>query len=103
MPPRRACFPTCKPPEKRDFMQSNPELNATDFYRNYDPVVGIGTVGILMIIILMVSLKSIIRCSIQKYKLWTYDRKLNQVQKENGQRELLSKESSSSNSPNEMV
>ncbi|CAD5217373.1 unnamed protein product [Bursaphelenchus okinawaensis] len=103
MSPRRACFPTCKPPEKRDFMDTNPERNATDFYRSYDPVVGIGTVGILLIIILMVSLKSMIRWTIQKYKLWTYDRKLSQVQRQNRQKDLLSTYRSENGSTNGLV
>ncbi|KAI6215375.1 hypothetical protein M3Y94_00378400 [Aphelenchoides besseyi] len=79
MAPRRLCFPNCKAPEKRDFMEINPEKSAEDFYRNYEPSVGIGTVAILFTIILLASIKSIIRIVHRKYKLWTYDRKLKQL------------------------
>lgn len=81
MSPRRHCFPNCKPAEKRDFMDVNPERTAEDFYRSYDPTVGIGTVGILLVMLLMVSLKSMIKWGIEKYRLWVYDRQLKQVLK----------------------
>jgi len=79
MAPRRVCWPNCKVPEKRDFMDINPERTAEDWYKNYDPLVGIGTIGILTLFVLMISLKSMIRCTIRKYKSWTYDRKMNEV------------------------
>ncbi|KAI6239073.1 hypothetical protein M3Y99_00610300 [Aphelenchoides fujianensis] len=82
MPPRRLCFPHCKAPDKRDFMDIDPEKNAEDFYRNYDPLVGVGTVAILFSIIVLASFKSIIRCIIRRYRMWTYDRKLKQLRSE---------------------
>ena len=42
-------------------------------------MVGIGTAGILTLFVLMLTLKSMIRCTIRKYKSWKYDRKMNEV------------------------
>jgi hypothetical protein len=43
MAPRKVCWPNCRIPEKRDFMDINPERTAEDFYRNYDPVSSLKT------------------------------------------------------------
>ncbi|KAM3722538.1 Malformin synthetase mlfA [Dirofilaria immitis] len=42
---RNSCFPTCKTPDKRDFMDSNPPRTTDDFYRYYDPWIGIDNIG----------------------------------------------------------
>uniref|UniRef100_A0A915CW40 Uncharacterized protein n=1 Tax=Ditylenchus dipsaci TaxID=166011 RepID=A0A915CW40_9BILA len=42
MTAKKACAPYCRIPEKRDFMDIEPEKSALDFYHNYDPMVGVG-------------------------------------------------------------
>lgn len=55
-------------------MDTDPERTADDFYRNYDPMVGIGTAGILILFILLVSIKSIIRWVRRRWRILTYER-----------------------------
>ncbi|KAI6177125.1 hypothetical protein M3Y97_00873000 [Aphelenchoides bicaudatus] len=77
MAPRRSCWPNCKPIDKRDFMDINPEKTSADFYARYDPMIGVLTVGMLVLFIAMISMKSIVKCTVRKLKYWKYDRKLN--------------------------
>ncbi|CAK5118226.1 unnamed protein product [Meloidogyne enterolobii] len=69
---KRACHPYCKPPDKRDFQSYNPEKSFEDFYRNYDPMVGIGTAAILLSIIFLISVKSFIRWIIRNWESRKY-------------------------------
>lgn len=55
-------------------MDIEPERTADDFYRNYDPMVGIGTAGILILFILLVTMKSLIRCVRRRWRILTYER-----------------------------
>ena len=83
IPSQRRCFPTCKIPEKRDFMDVNPEKSEKDFYTNYDPMVGIGTAAILITFFIVITIKSFIRWLIRKYNLFKYKRaamKLSKIQ-----------------------
>uniref|UniRef100_A0A914ERV5 Uncharacterized protein n=1 Tax=Acrobeloides nanus TaxID=290746 RepID=A0A914ERV5_9BILA len=72
--PRRACAPYCKLPEKRDFMDINPERSEEDFYRNYDPMVGIGTALILLLFACMITIKSLIRWAVRHWRIRQYKR-----------------------------
>lgn len=71
---RRPCDPLCKLPEKRDFMDVNPEKTEEDFYRNYDPMVGIGTAFVLSMFFIMVTINSFIRWGIRRWHLFKYKR-----------------------------
>lgn len=68
--------PHCRFPEKRDFMDFQPERSASDFYRNYDPMVGVGTAAILLTFIFLITIKSIIRYTIRRFQKTRYRRKL---------------------------
>jgi len=46
----------------------NPEQSAEDFYRNYDPMVGVGTALILLLIIFLITIKSLIDCVIRRWR-----------------------------------
>lgn len=72
--PRRACAPFCKLPDKRDFMDITPERSEEDYYRNYDPMVGLGTAMILLLFAFMVTIKSLIRWAIRHWKIRQYKR-----------------------------
>ncbi|KAL7070577.1 hypothetical protein ACQ4LE_010673 [Meloidogyne hapla] len=67
-----ACPPYCKTPDKRDFQSYNPEKTSEDFYKNYDPIVGIGTAAILLSIIFLISVKSFIRWIIRNWESRKY-------------------------------
>lgn len=72
MSARAWCFPTCKTPEKRDFMDANPARTNEDFYRNYDPWVGIGTAVILALFFLLITVKSLSKWVIRKAVMFRY-------------------------------
>jgi|UniRef100_A0AC35GJC1 hypothetical protein len=74
IPSQRRCFPSCKIPEKRDFMDVNPEKSEDDFYKEYDPMVGLGTAAILIVFFIVITVKSFIRWIIRKYKLFKFKR-----------------------------
>ncbi|MFH4975071.1 hypothetical protein AB6A40_001780 [Gnathostoma spinigerum] len=71
---RMRCAPICKYPEKRDFMDVNPPRSSEDFYVNYDPMVGIGTAVLLTLFILVVTIKSIIKWTVRKYRILRFNR-----------------------------
>ncbi|CAD6196595.1 unnamed protein product [Caenorhabditis auriculariae] len=60
----RDCHPLCL--EKRDFMQVNPPRKATDFYRDYDPWIGIGTAVALCLFFFVITVKSCVRYGIRR-------------------------------------
>ncbi|VDK69879.1 unnamed protein product [Litomosoides sigmodontis] len=67
-----ACFPTCKTPDKRDFMDPNPPRTADDFYRYYDPWIGIGTAMILTLFFILIALKTFITWLLRRITVWRY-------------------------------
>ncbi|KAK0414486.1 hypothetical protein QR680_011455 [Steinernema hermaphroditum] len=86
----KACAPYCRVPDKRDFMDALPERQASDFYEKYDPTVGVATALILILFFLVVTLKSIVRCivqKIQKYQIKKHMKRMRiemDVEKANG-------------------
>ncbi|VDK22510.1 unnamed protein product, partial [Anisakis simplex] len=60
----------CKVPEKRDFMDVNPERTNEDFFRNYDPMVGVGTAAILCAFIFLVTIKSFLKWLTRKFRMF---------------------------------
>lgn len=68
--------PQCRSPDKRDFMDFQPERSAVDFYRNYDPMIGIGTAAILLGFIFFITIKSIISYTIRRFQKVRYRHKL---------------------------
>ncbi|KAI1721498.1 hypothetical protein Ddc_07954 [Ditylenchus destructor] len=72
---KRTCAPHCKLPDKRDFMDINPEKSAEDFYKNYDPMVGIGTAAILLSFVLLILIKSFGRYLLRRYRQIQYIRR----------------------------
>lgn len=68
--------PQCRSPDKRDFMDFQPERLAADFYRNYDPMIGIETAAILLAFIFLITIKSIIRYYIRHLQKTRYRKKL---------------------------
>lgn len=42
-------------------------------------MVGVGTVAILVLFIALITAKSIVKCTVRKFKMWKYDRKLNEI------------------------
>ncbi|VDK29526.1 unnamed protein product [Gongylonema pulchrum] len=69
---RSDCFPTCKIPDKRDFMDPNPAKSNEDFYREYDPWIGIGTAIILALFFMLITLKSCIKWLLRRITVWRY-------------------------------
>lgn len=66
------CAPHCKSPEKRDFMDVSPEKSESDFFRSYDPMVGIGTAAILVLFIFLITIKSFVKWIIRKIQILRY-------------------------------
>lgn len=62
----------CKPPEKRDFMDIHPERTNEDFFRNYDPMIGVGTALILALFILLITIKTFIKWTARKFRSFQY-------------------------------
>ncbi|TKR75859.1 hypothetical protein L596_017094 [Steinernema carpocapsae] len=73
------CAPNCRVPEKRDFMDSLPERQASDFYDKYDPMVGIATALILVLFIVCVTAKSLIRFFAQRIQIRMYKRHMKRM------------------------
>ncbi|KHN87888.1 hypothetical protein Tcan_07436 [Toxocara canis] len=73
----RWCAPHCKVPDKRDFMDVQPERSNEDFFRNYDPMVGIGTAAILAVFILLITIKSFIKWTARKIRMFRYEHRSN--------------------------
>lgn len=69
---RKLCFPYCKVPDKRDFMDSNPPKSNEDFYRNYDPWIGIGTAIILALFFALIAMKICLRWLLRSATVWRY-------------------------------
>ncbi|MCP9257607.1 hypothetical protein DINM_000763 [Dirofilaria immitis] len=69
---RNSCFPTCKTPDKRDFMDSNPPRTTDDFYRYYDPWIGIGTAIILALFFILVAFKTFMTWLLRRITIWRY-------------------------------
>lgn len=67
-----SCFPTCKTPDKRDFMDSNPPRTADDFYRYYDPWIGIGTAIILVLFFVLITFKTFMTWLLRRFSVWRY-------------------------------
>ncbi|VDM13186.1 unnamed protein product, partial [Wuchereria bancrofti] len=67
-----SCFPTCKIPDKRDFMDSNPPRTTDDFYRYYDPWIGIGTAIILALFFILIAFKTFITWLLRRITIWRY-------------------------------
>ncbi|CAG9540271.1 unnamed protein product [Cercopithifilaria johnstoni] len=67
-----SCFPTCKTPDKRDFMDSNPPRTTDDFYRHYDPWIGIGTAMILALFFILIAFKTFMTWLFRKITIWRY-------------------------------
>uniref|UniRef100_A0A914H0U4 Calmodulin n=1 Tax=Globodera rostochiensis TaxID=31243 RepID=A0A914H0U4_GLORO len=73
--------PLCRPPDKRDFMEYNPPKSANDLYQSYDPMVGIGTAGILLLFITLITAKSLLRWTIKQWRLHKYAKRREKQQK----------------------
>lgn len=69
----RWCAPHCRTPDKRDFMDVHPERSNEDFFRNYDPMVGIGTAALLAFFILLITIKSLIKWTTRKIRMFRYE------------------------------
>uniref|UniRef100_A0A0R3RJT5 Movement protein n=1 Tax=Elaeophora elaphi TaxID=1147741 RepID=A0A0R3RJT5_9BILA len=69
---RGSCFPTCKTPDKRDFMDSDPPRTTDDFYRHYDPWIGIGTAIILALFFILIAFKTFMTWFIRRITIWRY-------------------------------
>uniref|UniRef100_A0A0K0EKQ7 Col_cuticle_N domain-containing protein n=1 Tax=Strongyloides stercoralis TaxID=6248 RepID=A0A0K0EKQ7_STRER len=72
----RHCAPFCRGPDKRDFMDTRPEKTADDFYKKYDPMIGIGTAAILMAFFLLITIKSFTRYILRKIKQYNFNQEL---------------------------
>uniref|UniRef100_A0A0N5AHG0 Uncharacterized protein n=1 Tax=Syphacia muris TaxID=451379 RepID=A0A0N5AHG0_9BILA len=81
---RRRCIPHCN--EKRDFQSNNPEKTRKDFYKTYDPLVGISTASILALIMLYFLVKWLFIWLERQLQLMRYKRK--QHQQEQHQRAI---------------
>ncbi|EFP09464.1 hypothetical protein CRE_25481 [Caenorhabditis remanei] len=80
----RNCYPLCA--EKRDFMEHNPAQNGTDFYREYDPMVGIGTAAVLALFFFTITINGCIRCAVRKYKMHKFYKEIRKA--ENNQKPI---------------
>uniref|UniRef100_A0A2K6WE83 Uncharacterized protein n=1 Tax=Onchocerca volvulus TaxID=6282 RepID=A0A2K6WE83_ONCVO len=69
---RKSCFPTCKIPDKRDFMDSNPPRTTDDFYRYYDPWIGIGIAIMLALFFILIAFKSFVTWLLRHTTIWRY-------------------------------
>uniref|UniRef100_A0A915PRB8 Uncharacterized protein n=1 Tax=Setaria digitata TaxID=48799 RepID=A0A915PRB8_9BILA len=69
---RNPCFPTCKIPDKRDFMDSDPPRTTEDFYRHYDPWIGIGTAIILALFFILIAFKTFVTWLLRRATVWRY-------------------------------
>lgn len=67
-----SCFPTCKTPEKRDFMDPNPPRTTDDFYRYYDPWIGIGTAILLALFFILIAFKTFMKWLLRRITVWQY-------------------------------
>uniref|UniRef100_A0A183CMR5 Uncharacterized protein n=1 Tax=Globodera pallida TaxID=36090 RepID=A0A183CMR5_GLOPA len=74
-------YPLCRPPDKRDFMEYNPAKSANDLYQSYDPMVGIGTAGILLLFITLITAKSLLRWMVKQWRLHKYAKRRKKQQK----------------------
>ncbi|KAL3091744.1 hypothetical protein niasHT_024326 [Heterodera trifolii] len=72
---RRPCQPFCRAPDKRDFMEYEPAKTANDFYKSYDPMVGVGTAAILLLFIALLTAKSFLRWTIKQWRMRKYIRR----------------------------
>uniref|UniRef100_A0A0N4ZU44 Col_cuticle_N domain-containing protein n=1 Tax=Parastrongyloides trichosuri TaxID=131310 RepID=A0A0N4ZU44_PARTI len=72
----RHCAPFCRGPEKRDFMDINPEKTADDFYKKYDPMIGIGTAVILITFFILITIKSLTKYILRKIKQYNFNQEL---------------------------
>ncbi|KAK6102584.1 hypothetical protein QQG55_9040 [Brugia pahangi] len=79
-----SCFPTCKIPDKRDFMDSNPPRTTDDFYRYYDPWIGIGTAIILALFFILIAFKTFMTWLLRRITIWRY-----QYQKYRGKQQKM--------------
>ncbi|NP_497602.3 CX domain-containing protein [Caenorhabditis elegans] len=77
----RNCYPLCA--EKRDFMEHNPAQNGTDFYREYDPMVGIGTAAVLALFFFTITINGCIRCAVRKYKMHKFYKEIRKAEADN--------------------
>ncbi|KAL4003759.1 hypothetical protein ACH3XW_8925 [Acanthocheilonema viteae] len=69
---RDSCFPTCKTPDKRDFMDSNPPRTTDDFYQHYDPWIGIVTAMILALFFILIAFKTFVTWLLRRITVWRY-------------------------------
>ncbi|CAB3402336.1 unnamed protein product [Caenorhabditis bovis] len=76
----RDCYPLCA--EKRDFMEVRPAKNASDFYRDYDPTVGVGTALVLLLFFISVTINGFIRCMIRKYRMHRFYKNLRETERQ---------------------
>lgn len=67
-----SCFPTCKTPDKRDFMDPNPPRTTDDFYRYYDPWIGVGTAMILALFFILIAFKTFATWLLRRITVWRY-------------------------------
>ncbi|VDO56934.1 unnamed protein product [Onchocerca flexuosa] len=81
---RKSCVPTCRIPDKRDFMDSNPPRTTDDFYRNYDPWIGIGTAIMLALFFILIAFKSFLTWLLRRTTIWRY-----QYQKKYRKKQLI--------------
>ncbi|VDN06500.1 unnamed protein product [Thelazia callipaeda] len=72
---RYPCFPTCRIPDKRDFMDSNPPRSNEDFYRHYDPWIGISTAIILSLFFVLIAFKTFVKWFLYQINNWRYYRR----------------------------
>ncbi|KJH52880.1 hypothetical protein DICVIV_00926 [Dictyocaulus viviparus] len=55
--------------EKRDFMEVDPPRTEKDFYKNYDPWMGVSTAILLALFFFVITVKSCVRYLIRKWRM----------------------------------
>ncbi|VDD95760.1 unnamed protein product [Enterobius vermicularis] len=72
---KKRCIPHCN--EKRDFQDIHPERTKEDFYKSYDPLVGVSTASILAVIMLYFVARCLFNCLERQLQLIRYRRRKN--------------------------
>ena len=62
--------------------QVNPPRSEKDFYNHYDPMVGIGTAIVLCIFFLTVTIKSCMRYTVRKWRMYHFYKNMEKEQNE---------------------
>ncbi|CAI4226624.1 unnamed protein product [Auanema sp. JU1783] len=70
----RECYPLCH--EKRDFMEVHPPRSEEDFYKSYDPMIGIGTAMTLIIFFFLITVKACARYLTRKWQMYHFYRNI---------------------------